>query len=105
MTRDSLVNALTEKMNAAPDLKARVKFDLGADGVIFIDTTQTPPVIKDQDEDGEKDEADTTLTCTATTLAQIIAGTQNPNLAYMIGKLKIKGSLKLAMKLSEILEG
>ena len=31
-------------------------------------------------------------------------GTQDPNIAFMMGKLKVKGSMGLAMKLNGILE-
>jgi putative sterol carrier protein len=38
------------------------------------------------------------------TFENILAGSQDPNLAFMMGKLKIKGSMGLAMKLNGILE-
>ena len=83
----------------AHGLKARVKFDCSPDGVILVDTTQSPPVISHEDA-----EADTTLVCSAEVLQNIINGTQDHTMAFMMGRLKVKGSMGLAMKLNSILE-
>lgn len=90
---------IQQKLSFAGGLNARVKFDFGDNGRIFVDTTQAPPVINDSD-----DEADVTLSCTLDTFEGFLNGTQNPNLAFMMGKLKVKGSMGLAMKLNAILE-
>lgn len=83
----------------APPVKASVKLDFGDTGVIFIDGTQSPPAVSHDDAD-----ADTTLVCSIETFEKIMNGTQDPTMAYMMGKLKIKGSMGLAMKLNAILE-
>lgn len=98
MPLDLIKQKIHEKVDGAP-LKAKVKLDLGADGIVFIDATQTP--IHISQEDGE---ADLTLSCSKTTFENILAGTQDPNIAFMMGKLKVKGSMGLAMKLNAILE-
>ena len=51
--------------------------------------------------EGEGD-ADTTISTSADTFAQIVAGDQNPTTAYMTGKLKIKGDMGAAMKLQKL---
>ncbi len=51
--------------------------------------------------EGEGD-ADTTISTSADTFAQIVAGEQNPTTAYMTGKLKIKGDMGAAMKLQKL---
>ena len=38
------------------------------------------------------------------TFEGILNGTQDPNIAFMMGKLKVKGNMGLAMKLNSILE-
>lgn len=76
-----------------------VKFDFEDDGMLFIDATQSPPVAKESDEDAE-----VTLTTTLETFEKIVAGSQDPNIAFMLGKLKVKGSMGLALKLNSILE-
>ena len=51
--------------------------------------------------EGEGD-ADTTISTSSDTFAQIVAGEQNPTTAYMTGKLKIKGDMGAAMKLQKL---
>ena len=53
------------------------------------------------DEDGE---ADTTFECKLETFQAILEGRQDPSLAFMMGKMKVRGSMGLAMKLNAILE-
>ena len=86
-------------MAFAPKVDAKVKLDFGDEGSIFIDGTQSPPEIKDNGDD-----ADTVLITSTATFQKIMDGTQDPTMAYMMGKLKIKGSMGLAMKLNAILE-
>lgn len=98
---DALIEKIRQKMTQAAGLKARVKFDFGAEGgCLLVDTTQDPPQITR--EDGE---ADTVFICSPDTFASILDGTRDPNIAFMTGKLKIQGSMGLAMKLNAILEG
>ena len=52
--------------------------------------------------DGERRDADATITTSAETFDQIVAGEQNPTTAYMTGKLKIKGDMGAAMKLQKL---
>ena len=47
--------------------------------------------------------ADVTLKATEKTFRDILAGTQNPAMAFMSGKLKVDGSNMRALKVSEIL--
>lgn len=87
-------------MALASGLQAKAKINFGDDGVIFADTTATPPVVTNEDGD-----ADVELVCGMDTFNAILDGTQDPNIAFMMGKLKVKGSMGLAMKLNAILEG
>jgi len=99
MTHEALITKFQEKMKAHPEFKAVVKFDLGADGFIHVDTTQRPGVIKT--EDGE---AALTLSLSKDLLLGLLNGSKDPNIAYLTGKLKIRGPMGLAMKLNAFLE-
>ena len=99
MMLETLTAKIRDKLSYAPAINARIKFDFEEDGIVFIDATQTPPQISHEDA-----EADTTLVCKAETFAAILDGAQDPNIAFMTGKLKIRGSMGLAMKLNAILE-
>lgn len=99
MSLDEVKTKIQQKIAMAAGLNAKIKVDLGDDGCFLVDATQNPPVISESD-----DEADTTITCTMDTFKGILSGTQDPNIAFMMGKLKVKGSMGLAMKLNSILE-
>ena len=100
MSLESIKTALKSKMAYAAAIDARIKLDFGDDGVLLIDATENPPSINS--EDGE---ADVTLSCSLETFEALVEGTQDPTVAFMTGKLKVKGSMAVAMKLSALLEG
>ena len=99
MSLESVTDAIQSKMSMAAGLDAKVKFDFEEDGIIFIDATQTPPLINHDNE-----EADCTLKCSLETFQGFMDGTQDPTMAFMMGKLKVEGSMGLAMKLNAIIE-
>lgn len=99
MSLENLTEKITQKLASAAGMNARVKFDFGDDGKIFVDATQSPPVVSHDDA-----ESDVTLVCTMDTFAGILSGTQDPNIAFLMGKLKIQGNMGLALKLNAFLE-
>lgn len=99
MSINEIESKLKEKLIYASQLDAKIKFDFGDDGVIFIDATQNPATLSNEDED-----ADTTFSCALDVFKNIVNGTQDPTMAFMMGKLKISGSKGVAMKLSSLLE-
>ena len=100
MNLQDITENIASKVNKAPDIKAKIKIDLGDEGVVFIDSTQTPAAVSNEDND-----ADVTLSCSTETFEGLLSGTQDPTMAFMMGKLKVAGSMGLAMKLNEVLEG
>ena len=99
MSFDTVTDRIRARLAAAHGFDARAKFDFGDDGLVFVDATQSPPALSHEDED-----ADVTLICSLDTFEGILDGTKDPNVAFMMGKLKVKGSMGLAMKLNAILE-
>jgi len=99
MSIETIKAKMKEKMALAAGLNAKIKFDFGDEGIVHVDATQSPAVISEDDAD-----ADTTLVCSIDTLKAIVEGTQDPNIAFMMGKLKVQGSMGIAMKLNSILE-
>ncbi len=97
------VEAVTESMRAraldfAP-LNARILFELGNEGSVLVDATATPPALSN-----EAGEADCTIKLSLDDMQKLLAGTLNPTFAYTLGKLKIEGSMGLAMKLAAMLD-
>ncbi len=98
MAIDGLMETLRSRAALAPKLGYRVKFDLGEDGVILFDGTGDAPKVAAEDGD-----ADSTLTLAPEALQQLVDGALDPTFAYMTGKLKISGSMGVALKLASML--
>ncbi len=99
MSLESVTENIKAKMALAAGLDAKVKFDFGDDGLIHVDSTQSPPEVSHEDK-----EADCTLICSIDTFQGFVDGTADPTMAFMMGKLKVDGSMGLAMKLNSIIE-
>lgn len=99
MSLENVTEAIKSKMALAAGLDAKVKFDFAEDGVIFVDATQNPPLVSNENQD-----ADCTLKCSMKTFQGLMDGSQDPTMAFMMGKLKVDGSMGLAMKLNSIIE-
>ncbi len=99
MTIEKITQALQSNLAAFAGLGAKVAFDLGDDGALAIDATGSPPVMSDA-----SDDADCTIRISAENLAKLIDGELNPMMAYTLGKLKIEGSMGIAMKVAALLE-
>lgn len=99
MSLESVTEQIKQKIDMAAGFDAKVKFDFGDDGLIFVNATENPAAVSHDDE-----EADCTLKCAIDTFQGFLDGTQDPNIAFMMGKLKVEGSMGIAMKLNSILE-
>jgi putative sterol carrier protein len=99
MSLEDVTAAIRAKAATSPSLGHRIQFDLGADGVIYWDGSQTPPVI-----DNSVRDAETTIAISLDDLQRLITGALNPTMAYMTGKLKVQGSMGIALKMSQLLE-
>lgn len=98
MSLERLTEAIRRRATQSPRLGYTVKFVLSDDGAIRWDGTGTQPLI-----DVVDGPADTTIRITEEDLEKLISGTLDPTLAYMTGKLKVEGSLGVAMKLTTLL--
>jgi putative sterol carrier protein len=76
-------------------LGAVVRFDMGDDGIYTIDARAAQPVLS-TDSDAT---ADCTIRISTENLNKLIDGQLDPMLAYTFGKIKVSGSLGIAMKL------
>ena len=77
-----------------------LKFDMGDDGSWLVDARGSPARLL---EAGSDDDADCTIRTTAETLVKLLDGALDPMLAFTLGKLKISGSMGVAMKLASAL--
>lgn len=98
MSLDQVKEQMAEMLPDLETLNATVKFDCKEDGIIFLDATESPAVLSDED-----DIADCTIRISTKNLEKLVAGKLDPMLAYTMGKLKIKGSMGKALKLTSLL--
>jgi putative sterol carrier protein len=96
MSLDEIAEKLKDRIGG---FNHTVKFDFDDEGILFVDATQNPPVVSNNDDDAE-----VTLRTSVETFQKILKGEQDPNLAFMMGKLKVSGSMGLALKLNAMLE-
>jgi putative sterol carrier protein len=99
MNLDTITETLRQRAGEFSSLSARVAFDLGDDGLVAVDATASPPEISN-----DSIEADCTIRLSAENMAKLMDGSLNPMLAYTLGKLKIEGSMGIAMKIAALME-
>lgn len=91
----TIVNAAVEKLSQKIDrFGSTAKFVIEDEGAIMIDENG----VRAGDE-----EAEVTLIATRETFEGIMNGSVNPATAFMMGKLKIDGSMGVAMQLGQAL--
>jgi len=98
MSVSEIEAAFASRLDQFGDLGATVKFDFGDDR-LWIDGTQKPATMSHEDKD-----ADCTLTITPENLIAIQQGKLDATMAFMTGKLKVKGNTGIAMKLSSVMK-
>lgn len=92
-----LTDELRRRAGQNVKLGYKVKFVLD-EGTIFWDGTEQPPRIGNED----GGDANTVIKISAENLQKLMAGNLDPTLAYMGGKLKVEGSMGVALKLTSM---
>jgi putative sterol carrier protein len=98
MDLTELTEELRKRAGQNVKLGYKVKFILEDSGIIFWDGTEHPPAIDNED----KSDPTTTITISAENLKKLMDGMLDPTLAYMTGKLKVEGSMGVALKLTSM---
>lgn len=98
MSLDSVTQAIRARVGEDSGLDATVKFVLGGDGVIFIDGATRPNTVSNEDHPAE-----CTIEMALEDFQSMIDGELDSTTAFMMGKLKLEGSMGIAMKLADLL--
>lgn len=96
MDLSELTQELRKRAGQNVKLGYKVKFILEDGGIIFWDGTEHPPAVDNED----KPDATTTIKISPENLKKLMDGALDPTLAYMTGKLKVEGSMGVALKLT-----
>ncbi len=99
MSLDTIEQEVRDNLMKFAGLGYKVKFVFDDGPAFVLDGTATPPTLTAEDGD-----ADCTLRLSAENMEKLMAGTLNPTLAYSLGKLKVDGSLGVALKLAAMME-
>lgn len=93
MSLDMIKSELENRLKFAPPLGYVVALDLDDDGKLFLlaDNSVT---------DSFDGDPDTTLTTSLDNMQKIASGDLDPNMAVLMGKLKIGGKMGVALKLA-----
>ena len=97
------LNEITKKMNKlatlnAGKIDAKIKFEF-SDGCVLIDDTTSPPTISNENND-----ADCVIEINNENFSEILNKKMSSMSAFMTGKMKIKGEMTIAMKLSSLFD-
>ena len=98
MDFNTLLEVVKQKAGDAPVLGNKLKFDFGDGQILHIDGTEGSNAISTDDK-----EADCTINVSLENLVKIFKGELNPMTAAMMGKVKIKGDMSVAMKLKSLI--
>ena len=98
---DKIATRLSENPEVAEKIKASYQFDLTGDdgGKWAVDLTEGAGTVVT----GELDEPSVTITMACSDFVDLVEGRLNGQMAFMQGKLKLKGDMSLALKLQQIL--
>lgn len=99
---DDILARMEERADRFDEFGYRVRFDIKGAGSILLDATGDVVEIS-KDETGEID-ADTVLMTSYDNLIKLISGRLSPMLAFSTGRLKVRGSQGVALKLASLLD-
>ncbi len=91
----------TGKADVVKKVNATYRFDITGPtgGTWILDMKEGTAGVRQADE-----QAQCTITMTDSDFVSLIDGKLNPQMAFMSGKLKVKGDMGLAMKLGQVLQ-
>lgn len=96
-TLEEITEGLRQRIGDDSGLDATLKFDFKDDGVVYVDGASVPNVVSN-----EEKEADCTITISKDNFEALARGDLDPTTAFMMGKLKISGSMGIAMRLQKL---
>jgi putative sterol carrier protein len=99
MSLQSLTERVQTLVGTNSGLDATFKF-ITDEGIISVDTKQVPNVVTNDDL-----ETECAMEISTKNALDLLGGELNPMMAYMMGKLKIKGDMGVAMKIAQAFGG
>jgi putative sterol carrier protein len=98
MNLEACTEAIRAKVGTDSGLAATLKFDCGAEGVIYIDGQASPNSVSNSSA-----EAQCTVAISLENLNAMLTGELEPTTGFMMGKLKVSGDMSVAMRLQRVI--
>ena len=98
MDLQACTEAIRAKVGDSSGLNATLKFDCGADGVVYLDGKSVPNSVSNENKD-----ADCTVAITLENLGALMTGELEPATGFMMGKFKVTGDMSVALKLQRVI--
>lgn len=98
MSLAEITETMRSRVGASAGLGKSVKFDFGDEGVVRIDDTASPAIVDNQDLP-----VDCAVKVSMADFLDIAEGKTNPQMAFMMGKLKVEGDMSVALQLGKVL--
>ena len=98
MTLDEATAVIKNRVGDQAPVAAVILFDFAEDGVILLNGRETPPGVKN-----ERQDADCTIHISLSSFEAMLEGKDNPQMAFMMGRLRVEGDMNVALQLSSIL--
>ena len=100
MDINTILTGVQKNAAGADPLGNTLKFDFGDNELIYIDGTGSENSVSLMEEDKE---ADCVISVSKENFVKLTSGDLNPMTAVMMGQIKIKGNMGVAMKLQSLL--
>jgi putative sterol carrier protein len=101
VTDMATLQEVTERVRAAvgdnSGLDATIKFKFADQGTLYIDGKAHPNQVHNADED-----SDITISLSMDNFIRIIDKELNPKLALMTGRMRLRGDIRIAMRLDKV---
>jgi putative sterol carrier protein len=97
MTLAELTERVRNAVGAESGLDATIKFDFGEEGIIYIDGLAKPNAVSNEDKDSK-----ITIKVSRDNFEKIIDHKLNPKIALMTGRMRLRGDIRIAMRLDKV---
>ncbi|MBS0472406.1 MAG: SCP2 sterol-binding domain-containing protein [Proteobacteria bacterium] len=95
-----IIGEMADAVGSDAGLDGSLKLDFGDEGSVLIDGKSVPNKVAD----GAGRAADCTIAMSLDTYGRMLARELDPTLAYMEGKLRVRGDMSIAMKLAPLIQ-